>query len=181
MHITESCAVHLVFSMLRQIPSVQPADWRAVVAGAGDYWPGEAENALANINEADRKAGKKAKSKAGGAPRPKAYSKGKRYGAEPASADQALMSRLGEVIHTMREDFIVVHLQENCCMCRSYISEGPKCAPTGLHLPAAQPECRALSAAMCLIDCKGLALAWMQSHGRISLLPGMHMGSNRVA
>lgn len=93
---------------------------------AGDYWPGEAENALADLAEADRKAGKKAKAKGSSVYRSKAYSKGKRYGAEPATADEALMARLGEVIHTMREDFIVVHLREPCSLCRSYISEGPR-------------------------------------------------------
>ena len=92
---------------------------------AGDYWPGEAENALADISEADRKAGKKKAAK-GSIPRAKAYAKGKRYGAEPATADEMLMARLGEVIHTMREDFIVVHLQEPCSLCRAYISDGPR-------------------------------------------------------
>ena len=45
-----------------------------------------------------------------------------RYGAEPSSTDAALMYRLGDVISSMREDFIVVHLAEPCSYCRSYIS-----------------------------------------------------------
>ncbi|KAK9806697.1 hypothetical protein WJX73_009793 [Symbiochloris irregularis] len=91
----------------------------------GDYWPGEAESALADISENDRKAGKKAKGKGGsGISAPRTKAKGKRYGAEPATADEALMARLGEVIHTMREDFIVVHLREPCSLCRAYIDGG---------------------------------------------------------
>ena len=32
------------------------------------------------------------------------------------------MARLGDVINSMREDFIVVHLSEPCSYCRCYIS-----------------------------------------------------------
>ena len=32
------------------------------------------------------------------------------------------MARLGDVINSMREDFIVVHLCEPCSYCRCYIS-----------------------------------------------------------
>ena len=45
---------------------------------AGDYWPGEAENALAEIQEQQRKEGKNSKK----GPRGKAI-KGKRYGQVP--------------------------------------------------------------------------------------------------
>lgn len=49
-------------------------------------------------------------------------SKGKRYGAGPATTDEALLSRLGEILGgNMKEDFMVVHLQEPCSFCRSHV------------------------------------------------------------
>ncbi len=38
------------------------------------------------------------------------------------------MGRLGEVIQGMKDDFIVVHLQEPCSLCREYISDAPRSA-----------------------------------------------------
>ncbi|GAB4815528.1 hypothetical protein N2152v2_002574 [Parachlorella kessleri] len=87
----------------------------------GDYWPGEAENLLANLGEEQRQAGKsssKARSKGG--------SKGKRYGAGAGTADEQLLQRLGDVIQGMKDDFMVVHLQEPCSYCREYISGAPR-------------------------------------------------------
>ncbi len=53
----------------------------------------------------------------------KANNKGKRYGNGPATTDEQLMARLGEVLGgNMREDFIVVHLQEPCSMCRGHVT-----------------------------------------------------------
>ena len=49
---------------------------------------------------------------------------GKRYGS--GSVDEQVMGRLGEVIGGMKDDFIVVHLQEPCSLCREYISDGPR-------------------------------------------------------
>ena len=37
------------------------------------------------------------------------------------------MYRLGDVISSMREDFIVVHLAEPCSYCRRYISDANRC------------------------------------------------------
>ena len=71
----------------------------------------------------------------GGAARGKG-NKGKRYGAGPATADTALMDKLGDTIAGMRADFIVVHLQEPCSFCRGYISGAPRCAH-GPHAPVA--------------------------------------------
>lgn len=49
-------------------------------------------------------------------------SKGKRYGAGPATTDEALLSRLGEILGgNMKEDFMVVHLQETCSFCRTHV------------------------------------------------------------
>jgi hypothetical protein len=48
--------------------------------------------------------------------------KGKRYGAGPATTDEALLSRLGEILGgNMKEDFMVVHLQEPCSFCRTHV------------------------------------------------------------
>ncbi|KAK9824572.1 hypothetical protein WJX72_011411 [[Myrmecia] bisecta] len=90
----------------------------------GDYWPGEAENLLANMTEEQRQAGKKGKK--AGKVRTKATAKGKRYGSGPTTTDEQLMGRLGEVIQGMKDDFIVVHLQEPCSFCREYISGGER-------------------------------------------------------
>lgn len=52
-------------------------------------------------------------------------SKGKRYGAGPATTDEALLSRLGEILGgNMKEDFMVVHLQEPCSFCRTHVNGG---------------------------------------------------------
>ena len=51
--------------------------------------------------------------------------KGKRYGSTPATTDEQLMSRLGEILGgNMREDFIVVHLKEVCTFCRTHVEQG---------------------------------------------------------
>ncbi len=49
---------------------------------------------------------------------------GKRYGS--GSVDEQVMGRLGEVIQGMKDDFIVVHLQEPCSLCREYISDAAR-------------------------------------------------------
>lgn len=92
----------------------------------GDYWPGEAENLLGKMSEEARQAGRKGNKgslTAGGKPRAKS-AKGKRYGS--GSEEEQIMGRLGEVIGGMKDDFIVVHLQEPCSLCREYISNGSR-------------------------------------------------------
>ena len=59
---------------------------------------------------------------------------GKRYGS--GSVDEQVMGRLGEVIGGMKDDFIVVHLQEPCSLCREYISDGPRCDSCHFRIPA---------------------------------------------
>ena len=49
---------------------------------------------------------------------------GKRYGG--GSVDEQVMGRLGEVLQGMKDDFIVVHLQEPCSLCREYISDAAR-------------------------------------------------------
>lgn len=98
----------------------------------GDYWPGEAENLLAAIADAQRSGNAPGGNtalgrKAGGA-------KGKRYGSGPQSTDEALLSRLGEILGgNMKEDFMVVHLQEPCSFCRRHVAGGilHKYVPSG--------------------------------------------------
>ncbi len=83
---------------------------------------GEAENQLATITDAARGGGKGPKK---GVAAAGARSKGKRYGGGPATTDEQLMSRLGEILGgNMREDFIVVHMQQPCTFCRVHI-RGP--------------------------------------------------------
>ncbi len=89
---------------------------------AGDYWPGEAESLLMNMGEEARVAGKKG-SKPGRAAK---NTKGKRYGSGPATTDTQLMEKLGDTISGMKADFIVVHMQEPCSFCRSYISDATR-------------------------------------------------------
>lgn len=75
------------------------------------------------INDAAK--GKPGTKGAGSAPSRKAGAKGKRYGGGPATADEQLMARLGEILGgNMREDFIVVHMQVPCTFCRAHI-RGP--------------------------------------------------------
>lgn len=89
---------------------------------AGDYWPGEAESLLMNMGEEARVAGKK-----GSKPnRAAKNTKGKRYGSGPATTDTQLMGRLGDTIMGMKADFIVVHMQEPCSFCRTYISDATR-------------------------------------------------------
>lgn len=107
----------------------------------GDYWPGEAELVLDALNDAARREGKKGAGGKGGG-RAKG-AKGKRYGAGLASADAHVMTRIAEVIQGMKEDFIVVHLQEPCSFCRAYISDATRCAarpqPPGLPASLLRP------------------------------------------
>lgn len=86
----------------------------------GDYWPGEAENMLA-----DMQAGVDDSASAGGG----ALAKGRKGGKDGkrsrvlagASPDEQLLARVGEAIQGMREDFIVAHLYESCSHCRAYV------------------------------------------------------------
>ena len=81
----------------------------------GDYWPGEAENLLANFSEDCRQA-------AAGMPGSKGRKgKGKRFSGV-GTVDNQVLGALGDAIQGMREDFLILHLQENCSYCRGYIS-----------------------------------------------------------
>ena len=52
-----------------------------------------------------------------------AASIGKRFPLSPEATDDQLMSRLGAVLGgNMREDFIVLHMQEVCTFCRQHFS-----------------------------------------------------------
>lgn len=113
----------------------------------GDYWPGEAENLLANIQDQMRQEDKKGKRGGGsntGGRKPSA--KGKRYNSG-VTTDEQLMNRLGEILGgNMKEDFIVVHLQEPCTFCRKHVNGGSlhryHVPPSGHPLPKPPPERR---------------------------------------
>ena len=50
-----------------------------------------------------------------------AASNGKRFPLSPPATDDQLLSRLGGILGgNMREDFIVVHMQEVCTFCRKH-------------------------------------------------------------
>lgn len=91
----------------------------------GDYWPGEAENLLSQIAGGGGGAGSGGNRKAGS-------NKGKRYGGGAGTTDEQLLGRLGEILGgNMREDFMVVHLQEPCSFCRGHVTGSVlhKCVP----------------------------------------------------
>lgn len=110
----------------RVIPAYIPPSH---LPGLLSFLAGEAENQLANITDQQR-GGKGPKKGAASStntlvPSRKAGSKGKRYGGGPATTDEQLMSRLGEILGgNMREDFIVVHMHQPCTFCRTHI-RGP--------------------------------------------------------
>ncbi|KAM0946688.1 putative histone acetyltransferase chromatin regulator PHD family [Dioscorea sansibarensis] len=84
----------------------------------GDYWPGAAEDMINQLRQEEdgRKQQKKGKIK-------KLISKralkaaGHADLSGNASKDALLMQKLGETIHPMKEDFIMVHLQHACTHC----------------------------------------------------------------
>lgn len=102
----------------------------------GDYWPGEAENLLRVYTEETRQAGKKSNNSgsystngnngSGNLSKSRKAMKGKRFGSSNLPLDQQLLAALGDAIQGMREDFIIVHLQEECTFCRTYISDDEK-------------------------------------------------------
>lgn len=87
----------------------------------GDYIPGALEDYLTKIykeREDEKKAsGKKSKKTFKGS---SSRGKSKRT-AMSESVDTQVMSRLGDQIKNMKEDFIMVHLQPSCSYCRKYI------------------------------------------------------------
>ena len=95
---------------------------------AGDYWPGEAENLLNVIMEESRVAGKRgggaaagaiSGTKGGAAARGKT-SKGKRGPA--GSADEALMSKMGETIQVENFHCADLPLKQSICFNNPYMA-----------------------------------------------------------
>lgn len=90
----------------------------------GDYWPGEAENLLSNLDDGN---GGFDVNKGGNGGQVKGRKSGKDKRWKPSHPDATLaekvLGRLGETIQGMREDFIVAHLYENCSHCRCYIDD----------------------------------------------------------
>jgi E1A/CREB-binding protein len=95
----------------------------------GDYWPGEAERLLGEMASAGAGgAGAGAGDLAGAGAKARKASKGARGAAGALARDatpgEALLARLGDALHKMREDFIVAQLCETCCHCRGVIDGG---------------------------------------------------------
>ncbi|CAH8381540.1 unnamed protein product [Eruca vesicaria subsp. sativa] len=110
---------------------VQSGECRAKVTAArlpyfdGDYWPGAAEDLIDQMSQEED--GKKSNRKV--MPK-KVISKrtlkavGQLDLSVNASKDLLLMHKLGEIIHPMKEDFIMVHLQHCCKHCCTLMVSG---------------------------------------------------------
>ena len=79
------------------------------------------ESQLHQLHEEERKNSKKSSSKKNAASSSRPGKKAKRCCNPYDNMDEFLMSKLGEVVHNMKDDFIVVHLQEPCSYCRRYM------------------------------------------------------------
>jgi len=86
----------------------------------GDYIPGALEDnftkILAEQEEEKKGAGKKSKKTFKGS-----SSRGKSKRTAGESVDSQVMTRLGDTIKHMKDDFMMVHLQPICSYCRKYI------------------------------------------------------------
>lgn len=87
----------------------------------GDYIPGALEEYLDKIHAEqaeERKNGKKAKKTPKGS---SSRGKGKRIANGMEDVNSQVMTKLGDQIKGMKDDFIMVHLQPICSYCRKYI------------------------------------------------------------
>ncbi|CAF2114993.1 unnamed protein product [Brassica napus] len=110
---------------------LQTGECRAKVTAArlpyfdGDYWPGAAEDIIQQMSQEDdgRKGNKKGVLKK---PITKRALKACGQSGLPGntSKDLLLMQKLGETIHPMKEDFIMVHLQHCCRHCCTLMVTG---------------------------------------------------------
>tara|TARA_B100001142_G_scaffold298098_1_gene321011 strand:+ start:10 stop:2334 length:2325 start_codon:yes stop_codon:yes gene_type:complete len=93
----------------------------------GDYFPGVAEDWIPGIQKEQAELAKKNKGKSAKQTTATARKtgKGKRLGVgtPEAELDVELMKKLGTTIHTMRHDFIMVHLAHQCTQCRKCIAD----------------------------------------------------------
>ncbi|XP_023633222.1 histone acetyltransferase HAC12 isoform X2 [Capsella rubella] len=110
---------------------LQTGECRAKVTAArlpyfdGDYWPGAAEDIIYQMSQEDdgRKGNKKGFLKKPITKRALKAS-GQSDLSGNASKDLLLMHKLGETIHPMKEDFIMVHLQHCCTHCCTLMVTG---------------------------------------------------------
>ncbi|XP_010476788.1 PREDICTED: histone acetyltransferase HAC12-like isoform X1 [Camelina sativa] len=110
---------------------LQTGECRAKVTAArlpyfdGDYWPGAAEDIIYQMSQDDdgRKGNKKGILKKPITKRALKAS-GQSDFSGNASKDLLLMHKLGETIHPMKEDFIMVHLQHCCTHCCTLMVTG---------------------------------------------------------
>lgn len=92
----------------------------------GDYWPGEAENLLAVMNDSKDGMGPGGIAGSSAAARKSGKDKRMRLTLMDASPGEQLLCRLGESIHKMKEDFIVAQFYESCSHCRKFIDGGTR-------------------------------------------------------
>ncbi|CAH8355273.1 unnamed protein product [Eruca vesicaria subsp. sativa] len=103
---------------------MQTGECRAKVTAArlpyfdGDYWPGAAEDLIYQMSqEEDGKKGNKKGMLKKTITKRALKASGQTDLSGNASKDLLLMHKLGETIHPMKEDFIMVHLQPSCTHC----------------------------------------------------------------
>eukprot|EP01018_Ginkgo_biloba_P020002 Gb_02923 [translate_table: standard] len=91
----------------------------------GDYWPGAAEDMILQLQQEEEDGRKQQKTKKTATKRAsKAAAQAEL--ASNASKDALLMQKLGESIHPMKDDFIMVHLQHACTHCCLFIVSGKR-------------------------------------------------------
>ncbi|MCO5612854.1 hypothetical protein L7F22_067125 [Adiantum nelumboides] len=90
----------------------------------GDYWPGAAEDMIMLLQKGEDGPRQSKKGKAKGAVKRATKSAAQAELASNASRDLQLMHKLGESIHPMKEDFIMVHMQQACTHCCSFFLSG---------------------------------------------------------
>ncbi|KAI5066243.1 hypothetical protein GOP47_0018867 [Adiantum capillus-veneris] len=90
----------------------------------GDYWPGAAEDMIMLLQKGEGGPRQSKKGKAKGAVKRATKASAQAELASNSSKDLQLMHKLGESIHPMKEDFIMVHLQHACTHCCSFILSG---------------------------------------------------------
>ncbi|KAH9307664.1 hypothetical protein KI387_035575, partial [Taxus chinensis] len=108
---------------------VSPGERKVKVTAArlpyfdGDYWPGAAEEMIFQFHREEADGRKHPKNKKYATKRSlKAAAQAEV--ASDTSKDTLLMKKLGDSIHPMKEDFIMVHLQHACTHCCFFIVSG---------------------------------------------------------
>ncbi|GLJ24283.1 hypothetical protein SUGI_0463290 [Cryptomeria japonica] len=105
---------------------VSTGEQKAIITAArlpyfdGDYWPGAAEEMIMQIQREEADGHKYQKNKKNMTKRSLKAAAQTDF-ASNTSKDALLMKKLGDSIHPMKEDFIMVHLQHACTHCCLFI------------------------------------------------------------